>query len=299
MDLYFWLWMGAGIFFLLLFLYLRKKFPYVPPENKAAATSGNMKEKKTRPDPTDRDQIIRSLALVDTGEELDETIQSAQNLYKSIYEGAIKYNVSEEVALFLAQLSITNPFLIRKSQFDSLLRLELLMEKGVVHNEDGSQWNLYFLKAILNSLADNLLKQVAPGLYIAGDYEKSTDFGVKFQTLESLLSSAEVTHKDGIDEDADSEALRLEEEEAEREADEFFQLWLAHYIIREEERLRKERGNQSIFTHKEKDDDSHEQDILYDESYDGEADEAEVYDDYDSYWDAYDAGDVDDLDLDV
>ena len=299
MDLYFWLWMGAGIFFLLLFIYLRKKFPYVPPENKAQSTGVGATEKKAKPNPTDRDQIIRSLALVDTGEELDETIQSAQNLYKSIYEGAIKYNVSEEVALFLAQLSITNPFLIRKSQFDSLLRLELLMEKGVVHNEDGSRWNLYFLKAILNSLADNLLKQVAPGFYVTGDYEQSTDFGVKFQTLESLVSSAEVTYKQGIDEGADAEALRLEEDEAEREADEFFQLWLAHYIIREEERLRKERGNQSIFTHKEKDDDSHEQDILYDEGYEGEADEAEVYDDYDSYWDAYDAGDVDDLDLDV
>lgn len=298
MDLYFWLWMSAGIFFLLLFIYLRKKFLYVAPENKAQSTGVGATEKKAKPNPTDRDQIIRSLALVDTGEELDETIQSAQNLYKSINEGAIKYNVSEEVALFLAQLSITNPFLIRKSQFDSLLRLELLMEKGAVHNEDGSQWNLYFLKKILNSLADNLLKQVAPGLYVAGDYEKSTDFGVKFQTLESLLSSAEITYKEGIDEDADAEALRLEEE-AEREADEFFQLRLAHYIIREEERLRKERGNQSIFTHKERDDDSHEQDILYDEGYDGEADEAEVYDDYDSYWDAYDAGEFDDLDLDV
>lgn len=299
MDLYFWMWMGAGIFFLLLFIYLRKKFPYVPPENKAQTTSGGAKEKTAKPNPTDRDQIIRSLALVDTGEELDETIQSAQNLYKSIYEGAIKYNISEEVALFLAQLSITNPYLIRKSQFDSLLRLELLMEKGVVHNEDGSQWNLYFLKKILNSLADNLLKQVAPGFYVVGDYEKSTDFGVKFQTLESLLSSAEVTYKEGIDEGADAEALRLEEEEAEREADEFFQLWLAHYIIREEERLRKERGSRSIFTHKERDDDSYEQDILYDEGYDGEADEAEVYEDYDSYWDAYDAGEFDDLDLDV
>lgn len=291
--------MGAGIFFLLLFIYLRKKFPYVPPENKALSTSVGGTEKKSMPNPTDRDQIIRSLALVDTGEELDETIQSAQNLYKSIYEGAIKYNVSEEVALFLAQLSITNPFLIRKSQFDSLYRLELLMEKGVVHNEDGSQWNLYFLKRILNSLADNLLKQVAPGIYVTCDYEKSTDFGVKFQTLESLVSSAEITYKEGIDEDADSKALRLEEEEAEREADEFFQLWLAHYIIREEERLRKERGSQSIYTHKERDDDSHEQDILYDKGYDGEADETEVFDDYDSYWDAYDAGDVDDLDLDV
>lgn len=299
MDLYFWLWMGAGIFFLLLFLYLRKKFPYVPPENKDQTTSWGAKEKTAKPNPTDRDQIIRSLALVDTGEELDETIQSAQNLYHGIYEGAIKYNISEEVALFLAQLSITNPFLIRKAQFDSLLRLELLMEKGVVHNEDGSQWNLYFLKKILNSLADNLLKQVAPGLYVACDYEKSTDFGVKFQTLESLVSSAEVTYEEGIDEGADAKALRLEEEEAEREADEFFQLWLAHYIIREEERLRKERGSQSIFPHKERDDDSYEQDILYDEGYDGEADEVEVYYDYDSYWDAYDAGDVDDLDLDV
>ena len=299
MDLYFWLWMSAGIFFLLLFIYLRKKFPYVPPENKAQSTSGGAKGKKAKPSPTDRDQIIRSLALVDTGVELDQTIQSAQNLYNGIYEGAIKYNISEEVALFLAQLSITNPFLIRKAQFDSLFRLELLMEKGVVHNKDGSKWNLYFLKAILNSLADNLLKQVAPGFYATGDYEKSTDFGVKFQTLVSLVSSAEITYKEGIDVGADAEALRLEEEEAEREADEFFQLWLAHYIIREEERLRKERRSQSIFTHTERDDDSYEQDILYDEGYDGEADEAEVYDDYDSYWDAYDAGDVDDLDLDV
>ena len=299
MDLYFWLWMGAGILFLLLFIYLRKKFPYVPPENKAQSTSRGAEGKKAKPNPTDRDQIIRSLALVDTGEELDETIQSAQNLYHGIYEGAIKYNISEEVALFLAQLSITNPFLIRKAQFDSLCRLELLMEKGVVHNEDGSRWNLFFLKAILNSLADNLLKQVAPGFYVTGDYEKSTDFGVKFQTLESLVSSAEVTYKEGIDEGADAEALRLEEEEAQREADEFFQLWLAHYIIREEERLRKERGSQSIFMHKERDGDSYEQDILYDEGYDGEADEAEVYDDYDSYWDAYDAGEFDDLDLDV
>ena len=299
MDLYFWLWMGAGIFFLLLIIFLRKKFPYVPPENNDERAGGNAKGQKTRPNPTDRDQIIRSLALVDTGEELDQTIQSAQNLYKGIYEGAIKYNISEEVALFLAQLSITNPFLIRKGQFDSLFRLELLMEKGVVHNEDGSQWNLYFLKTILNSLADNLLKQVAPGFYASGDYEKSTDFGVKFETLESLVSSAEVTYKDGIDEGANAEALRLEEEEADREFDEFFQLWVAHYIIREEERLRKERGSRSIFTHKDGDDDSHEQDILYDEGYDGEGDEEEVYDDYDSYWDAYDAGDVDDLDLDV
>ncbi|WP_077075047.1 hypothetical protein [Aedoeadaptatus urinae] len=299
MDLYFWLWMGAGIFFLLLIIFLRKKFPYVPPENNDERAGGNAKGQKTRPNPTDRDQIIRSLALVDTGEELDQTIQSAQNLYKGIYEGAIKYNISEEVALFLAQLSITNPFLIRKGQFDSLFRLELLMEKGVVHNEDGSQWNLYFLKTILNSLADNLLKQVAPGFYASGDYEKSTDFGVKFETLESLVSSAEVTYKDGIDEGANAEALRLEEEEADREFDEFFQLWVAHYIIREEERLRKERGSRSIFTHKDGDDDSHEQDILYDEDYDGEGDEEEVYDDYDSYWDAYDAGDVDDLDLDV
>ncbi len=299
MDLYFWLWMGSGIFFLLLIIFLRKKFPYVPPENNDERAGGNAKGQKTRPNPTDRDQIIRSLALVDTGEELDQTIQSAQNLYKGIYEGAIKYNISEEVALFLAQLSITNPFLIRKGQFDSLFRLELLMEKGVVHNEDGSQWNLYFLKTILNSLADNLLKQVAPGFYASGDYEKSTDFGVKFETLESLVSSAEVTYKDGIDEGANAEALRLVEEEADREFDEFFQLWVAHYIIREEERLRKERGSRSIFTHKDGDDDSHEQDILYDEGYDGEGDEVEVYDDYDSYWDAYDAGDVDDLDLDV
>lgn len=299
MDLYFWLWMGAGIFFLLLIIFLRKKFPYVPPENNDERAGGNAKGQKTRPNPTDRDKIIRSLALVDPGEELDQTIQSAQNLYKGIYEGAIKYNISEEVALFLAQLSITNPFLIRKGQFDSLFRLELLMEKGVVHNEDGSQWNLYFLKTILNSLADNLLKQVAPGFYASGDYEKSTDFGVKFETLESLVSSAEVTYNDGIDEGANAEALRLEEEEADREFDEFFQLWVAHYIIREEERLRKERGNRSIFTHKEGGDDFHEQDILYDEGYDGESDEEEVYDDYDSYWDAYDAGDVDDLDLDV
>lgn len=299
MDLYFWLWMGAGIFFLLLIIFLRKKFPYVPPENNDERAGGNAKGQKTRPNPTDRDQVIRSLALVDTGEELDQTIQSAQNLYKGIYEGAIKYNISEEVALFLAQLSITNPFLIRKGQFDSLFRLELLMEKGVVHNDDGTQWNLYFLKTILNSLADNLLKQVAPGFYASGDYEKSTDFGVKFQTLESLVSSVEVTYKDGIDEGANAEALRLEEEEADREFDEFFQLWVAHYIIREEERLRKERGNRSIFTYKEGGDDSHEQDILYDEGYDGESDEEEVYDDYDSYWDAYDAGDVDDLDLDV
>lgn len=299
MDLYLWLWMGAALFFLLLFIFLRKKFPYVPPESNDVRADEGTKGKQTRPDPTNRDQIIRSLALVDTGEELDTTIKDAQNAYRSVYEGTIKANISEEVALFLAQLTITNPFLIRRGQFASLLRLEMLMEKGVVHNDDGSQWNLYFLKSVLNTLADYLLKQVGSGFYASGDLEKSTDFGLKFQLLKDLACNAEVTYKEGVKEGSDAANLRLEEEEADREFDEFFQLWVAHYIIREEERLRKERGSRSIFTHKNGDDDSHEQDILYDEGYDGEADEAEVYDDYDSYWDAYDAGDVDDLDLEV
>ncbi|WP_180498973.1 hypothetical protein [Aedoeadaptatus nemausensis] len=73
-----------------------------------------------------------------------------------------------------------------------------------------------------------------------------------------------------------------------------------HTIIREDEQSRQEReGGRSFFTQKEEHSDDYEQDLLYDEEYDGAEDEAEVYDDYDNYWDGYDSGEVDDIDLDV
>lgn len=105
--------------------------------------------------------------------------------------------------------------------------------------------------------------------------------------------------------DAPSEATsaflnaKADEEEARIIEEEYFEWWLVHWIIEEEERRRESQPDRSIFTHKESHDSSFdEQDLLYDEAYNGGGDVEEVYDDYDNYWDRYDAGDVDDLDLD-
>ena len=181
----------------------------------------------------------------------------------------------------------------------AVFRLEVLMEKGDIHNEDGTLWNLQLLRGILNTLADHFLKEIGPGFYSYGGYTEGKDFGEKFELIKTLLKGVDIKEKLP---DSEPEAItsRLEEEEAWRAEDELFELWIVHTIIREEERLRKEREDgRSIFTHQEEHSDDYEQDLLYDEEYDGAEDEAEVYDDYDNYWDAYDSGDVDDLDLDV
>lgn len=290
MDFYFWIWAIPAVLFFIGFVYLKTRQPSTP-QNKQGI------EKTTSP--TDRGRIISSLALDDSCEDLEEIIESARNAYENIYDALLAGNVSEEVALFLAQLTITNPYLLRESQMKAVFRLEVLMEKGDIHNEDGTLWNLQLLRGILNTLADHFLKEIGPGFYSYGGYTEGRDFGEKFEMIKILLKGVDVKEKLP---DSESEAItsRLEEEEAWRAEDELFELWIVHTIIREEERLRKEReGGRSIFTHKEEHSDDYEQDLSYDEEYDGAEDEAEVYDDYDNYWDGYDSGDVDDLDLDV
>lgn len=290
MDFYFWIWAIPAVLFFIGFVYLKTR-QLSTPQNKQG------KEKTTSP--TDRDRMISSLALDESSEDLEEIIQSARNAYESIYDALLAGNISEEVALFLAQLTITNPYLLRESQIKAVFRLEVLMEKGDIHNEDGTLWNLQLLRGILNTLADHFLKEIGPGFYSYGGYTEGRDFGEKFELIKTLLKGVDVKEK-LPDSDPDDITSRLEEEEAWRAEDELFGLWIVHTIIREEERLRKEReGGRSIFTHKEEHSDDYEQDLLYDEEYDGAEDEAEVYDDYDNYWDAYDSGDVDDLDLDV
>lgn len=135
-------------------------------------------------------------------------------------------------------------------------------------------------------------------LFIRRIYRRKR-FRRKNSNGKTLLKGVDVEEKIP-DSDSDDIKSRLEEEEAWIAEDELFELWIVHTIIREEERLRKEReGSRSIFTHKGRDTDREEQDLLYDEDYDGAEDEGEVYDDYENYWDGYDSGDVDDLDLDV
>ena len=290
MDFYFWIWAIPAVLFFIGFVYLKARQPSMPKEEQ---------EMKNTTLPTDRDRIISSLALDESCEDLEEIIQSARNAYDSIYDALIVGNISEEVALFLAQLTITNPYLLRESQMKAIFHLEVLMEKGDIHNEDGTIWNLHLLRETLNTLADHFLKEIGPGFYLYGGYTEGRNFGEKFEMIKTLLKGVDVEEK-LPDSNPENVKLRLEEEEAWRAEDELFELWIVHTIIREEERLRKEReGSGSIFTHKEGDSDSYEQDLLYDEDYDGAEDEAEVYDDYDNYWDAYDIGDVDDLDLDV
>lgn len=290
MDFYFWMWAIPAILFFIGFVYLKIRQPSEPQKKKEA-------EHPTLQ--TDRDRMISSLALDESSEDLEEIIQSARNAYISIYDALLADNISEEVALFLAQFTITNPYLLRESQMKAVFRLEVLMEKEDTHNEDGTLWNLQLLRGILNTLADHFLKEIGPGFYSYGGYTEGRDFGEKFELIKTLLKGVDVKEKLP---DSEPEAItsRLEEEEVWIAEDELFELWIVHTIIREEERLRKEReGGRSIFTHKERDTDREEQELLYDEDYDGAEDEGEVYDDYDNYWDGYDTADVDDLDLDV
>lgn len=290
MDFYFWIWAIPAVLFFIGFVYLKTRQPSTPQNQQG-------KEKTTSP--ADRDRMISSLALDESSEDLEEIIESARNAYESIYDALLAGNISEEVALFLAQLTITNPYLLRESQMKAVFRLEVLMEKGNIHNEDGTLWNLQLLRGILNTLADHFLKEIGPGFYSYGGYTEEKDFGEKFELIKTLLKGVDIKEK-LPDSDPENVKLRLMEEEAWIAEDELFELWSVHTIIREEERLRKEReGSRSIFTHKEEHSDDYEQDLLYDEDYDGADDEAEVYDDYDNYWDGYDSGDVDDLDLDV
>lgn len=290
MDFYFWMWAIPAVIFFIGFVYLKTRQSSTPQDKQGI-------EKTTSP--TDRDRMISSLALDESCEDLEEIIQSARNAYDSIYDALIAGNISEEVALFLAQLTITNPYLLRESQMKAIFHLEVLMEKGDIHNEDGTLWNLHLLRETLNTLADHFLKEIGPGFYSYGGYREGRDFGEKFEMIKTLLKGVDVEKK-LPDSDPENVKLRLEEEEVWRAEDELFELWIVHTIIREEERLRKEReGSGSIFTHKEEHSDDYEQDLLYDEEYDGAEDEAEVYDDYDNYWDGYDSGDVDDLDLEV
>lgn len=290
MDFYFWMWAIPAVIFFIGFVYLKTRQSSTPQDKQGI-------EKTTSP--TDRDRMISSLALDESCEDLEEIIQSARNAYDSIYDALIAGNISEEVALFLAQLTITNPYLLRESQMKAIFHLEVLMEKGDIHNEDGTLWNLHLLRETLNTLADHFLKEIGPGFYSYGGYREGRDFGEKFEMIKTLLKGVDVEKK-LPDSDPENVKLRLDEEEVWRAEDELFELWIVHTIIREEERLRKEReGSGSIFTHKEEHSDDYEQDLLYDEEYDGAEDEAEVYDDYDNYWDGYDSGDVDDLDLEV
>lgn len=290
MDFYFWIWAIPAVLFFIGFVYLK---------DRQTSTPKDEQEMKHPTSPTDRDRMISSLALDESCEDLEEIIQSARNAYDSIYDALISGNISEKVALFLAQLTITNPYLLRESQIKAIFHLEVLMEKGDIHNEDGTLWNLHLLRETLNTLADHFLKEIGPGFYSYGGYREGRNFGEKFELIRTLLKGVDVEEKLS-DSDPENVKLRLEEEEAWRAEDELFELWIMHTIIREEERLRKEReGSRSIFTHKEGDSHGYEQDLLYDEDYDGSEDETEVYDDYDNYWDAYDSGDVDDLDLDV
>lgn len=252
--------------------------------------------------PLDRERMIHSLGLEDEEEDLDEVIESARTFYKTVYDTIIVGNISEEVAGFLARLAITDPYLIQDRQFKAILDLEVLMDKGAVYNEDGSLWNLEVLRKILDTLADFFLEKVESPLFASGDSLKRANFGVKFDALERLVKDARGESKShGPSEPAtDLRRERAEEEEARLIDEEYFEWWLVHWIIEKEERRREETPDRSIFTHKNFGDASFkEQDVFYDEDYDGEGDDEEVYDDYDSYWDSYDAGDVDDLDLDV
>lgn len=251
--------------------------------------------------PTDRARIIQSLGLEDTGEDLDEVIEAARKVYNDVYDCVMTANTGEEVAGFLARLIITNPYLIQKSQFKAILDLEVLMDKGAIHNEDGSLWNLELLKEVLNSMADFFLEKVDSHLFTSEESKESADFGVKFGFLETLVKGAGGVQGSDAPSEATSAFLnaKADEEEARIIEEEYFEWWLVHWIIEEEERRRESQPDRSIFTHKESHDSSfYEQDLLYDEAYDGGGDVEEVYDDYDNYWDRYDAGDVDDLDLD-
>lgn len=118
MDFYFWMWAIPAILFFIGFVYLKTRQPSEPQKKKEA-------EHPTLP--TDRDRMISSLALDESSEDLEEIIQSARNAYKSIYDALLVGNISEEVALFLAQLTITNPYLLRESQMKAVFRLEVLM----------------------------------------------------------------------------------------------------------------------------------------------------------------------------
>lgn len=251
--------------------------------------------------PTDRERIIQSLGLNASDEGVDEVIEAARKVYNDVYDCVMTANTGEEVAGFLARLIITNPYLIQKSQFKAILDLEVLMDKGAVHNEDGSLWNLELLKEVLNSMADFFLEKVDSHLFASEESKESADFGVKFGFLETLVKGAGGLQGSGAPSEATSAFLnaKADEEEARIIEEEYFEWWLVHWIIEEEERRRESQPDRSIFTHKESYDSSfYEQDLLYDEAYDGGGDVEEVYDDYDNYWDRYDAGDVDDLDLD-
>lgn len=153
MNFYFWIWAIPAVLFFIGFVYLKTRQPSTP-QNKQGI------EKTTSP--TDRDRMISSLALDESSENLEEIIQSARNAYKSIYDALLAGNISEEVALFLAQLTITNLYLLRESQMKAVFRLEVLVQKGDIHNEDGTLWNLQLLRGILNTLADHFLKRLAP-----------------------------------------------------------------------------------------------------------------------------------------
>lgn len=251
--------------------------------------------------PTDRERIIQSLGLNASDEGVDEVIEAARKVYNDVYDCVMTANTGEEVAGFLARLIITNPYLIQKSQFKAILDLEVLMDKGAVHNEDGSLWNLELLKEVLNSMADFFLEKVNSHLLTSEESKESADFGVKFGILETLVKGARGLQGSDAPSEATSAFLnaKADEEEARIIEEEYFEWWLVHWIIEEEERRRESQPDRSIFTHKEsRDSSSYEQDLLYDEAYDGGGDVEEVYDDYDNYWDRYDAGDVDDLDLD-
>lgn len=251
--------------------------------------------------PMDRDRIIASLGLDASDDRLDEVVEAARKVYNDVHDCVIAGNISEEVADFLARLSITNPYLIKKSQFKAILDLERLMDKGAVHNEDGSLWNLQLLNELMESIADFLLEKVDSPVSTYEESQETTGFGVKFGVLETLVEGAgEAKGADGPF-DSTSAFLRekAEEEEARMIDEEYFEWWIVHQIIREEERRREETPDRSIFTHKDENRlSSYEQDLSYDEAYDEGDDEEEVYDDYDSYWDQYDAGDMDDMDLD-
>lgn len=252
--------------------------------------------KQSTSSPVDKDRIIQSLGLEVSDDNLDEVVEAARKVYNDVYDCVITGNINEEVADFLARLSITNPYLIKKSQFMAILDLELLMDKGAVHNEDGSLWNLQLLNELMESIADFLLEKADSPVFTYDESEIAGGFGVKFGVLETLVTGAgEANGADGPFKSASTFLKGKAEEEATRFTDEnFFEWWIVHQIIREEEHRRESQPDRSIFTHKDGSDSfSYEQDLSYDEGDDVE----EVYDDYDSYWDRYDAGDVNDIDL--
>lgn len=251
--------------------------------------------------PTDRERIIQSLGLTASDEGLDEVIEAARKVYYDVYDCVMTANTGAEVAGFLARLIITNPYLIQKSQFQAILDLEVLMDKGEVHNEDGSLWNLELLNEVLNCMADFFLEKVDSHFFTSEESKESPNFGVKFGILETLVRGGMGVYGSDAPSETTSAFLnaKADEEEARIMEEEYFEWWLVHWIIEEEERRRELQPDRSIFTHKEsRDSSTYEQDLLYDEAYDGGGDVEEVYDDYDNYWDRYDAGDVDDLDLD-